>query len=356
VTFVAPRFTRGQVRRAGEILSGRLPAADAESSLLTQDVLSNWRASHAYPINTFQATLRDRLSRIDHSAVVAQRLKRAPSIIRKLQRFDQMQLDRMQDIGGLRAVVRTLQHVRALEGAYRASDWQHELVNSKDYVNAPKEDGYRGVHLIYRYKNDAAPEYDGLLLEIQIRSARQHSWATAVETASVFLGESLKSGEGDLAWRRFFALSGSAIAHLEGSNPVEEFSHLTREETIQAVVLSEYQLRVIDKLQGFAMAAIEIEKTLKKKEHPGVSYHLIILNFVQKTIEIKPYSPAGLEQASEDYAAAELRVVNGEPLEVVLVSAGSLRALHRAYPNYFLDTHEFIKELHTLRQLVKRRS
>lgn len=32
-------------------------------------------------------------------------------------------------------------------------------------------------------------------------------------------------------------------------------------------------------------------------------------------------------------------------VQVVLVSAGSIESLKRAYPNYFLDTHEFLKQL-----------
>jgi putative GTP pyrophosphokinase len=348
--FVAPKFTRGEVRRAGEILAGRVAVDDPSLHVWTADVLANWRASHAYPVNTFQATLRDRLARIDHTALVAQRLKRAPSIIKKLQRFEGMQLPRMQDVGGLRAVVRTLPNVRALELAYKLSQWKHELVSTKDYIASPKTDGYRGIHLVYRYVNAAVPQYNGLLLELQIRSARQHAWATAVETASVFLGAALKTGEGDEAWLHFFALSASAIAHLEGAEPVPQFAQHSREEILQAVEFAEKQLRVIATLQGFTVAAHHIEKQQKEG-----SYHLITLNFDTRRVNMRAYSDDELELASRDYAIAEQRAANGEPLEVVLVSAGPLKALRRAYPNYFLDTHEFVKELHSMEQQVRRR-
>lgn len=39
-------------------------------------VVNEWRSDHAYPINTFQATLRTKLRSIDPTALVAQRLKR----------------------------------------------------------------------------------------------------------------------------------------------------------------------------------------------------------------------------------------------------------------------------------------
>ena len=114
--FVEPQFTRGQVNRAGQVLAHPESYDKHELDAATL-VLANWRAAHAYPINTFQATLRHKLTAIDEHAIVAQRLKRAPSIVAKLRRFHGMQLARMQDIGGLRAVVDSLPKVHRLEAA-----------------------------------------------------------------------------------------------------------------------------------------------------------------------------------------------------------------------------------------------
>ncbi|MCF7790532.1 MAG: hypothetical protein K9M56_00915 [Victivallales bacterium] len=82
-------------------------------------IVSNWRACHAYPINTFQSTLRQKVKVIDSNALVAQRLKRFISIIKKLGRSKGMQLSRMQDIGGLRAVLSNITKVRKLENVYK---------------------------------------------------------------------------------------------------------------------------------------------------------------------------------------------------------------------------------------------
>ena len=81
-----------------------------------------------------------------------------------------MNLSQMQDIGGLRAVVGSVSRARKLETSYRTSNFKHELVSSKDYIDNPKPDGYRSVHLVYRYANERAPEYNGLLLELQLRT------------------------------------------------------------------------------------------------------------------------------------------------------------------------------------------
>jgi putative GTP pyrophosphokinase len=116
-------------------------------------------------------------------------------MILKLKRFSGMQLARMQDIGRLRAVVNTVSQAGKLETAYRTASFQHELLTVKSYIDHPKEDGYRRIHLIYRYRNSRAREYDALSLEIQMRTKLQHAWATAVETMGTFLGQALKSGE-----------------------------------------------------------------------------------------------------------------------------------------------------------------
>jgi putative GTP pyrophosphokinase len=98
VAFVEPQYSKSQVNKAGEILVAP-KAYSAEDREWARGVLANWRACHGHPINTFQATLRLKLKAIDDGAIVAQRLRRAPSIISKLERFEGMKLARMQDIG-----------------------------------------------------------------------------------------------------------------------------------------------------------------------------------------------------------------------------------------------------------------
>jgi hypothetical protein len=48
-----------------------------------------------------------------------------------------------------------------------------------------------------------------------------------------------------------------------------------------------------------------------------------------------------LNRASEEYLKIE-REIAGNNFDVVLVSAESLEALRRAYPNYYLDTTIFL--------------
>ncbi len=339
MAFVVPLYSKSQVNRAGDILKS-LDAFSSVDQAWAASVLANWRACHGYPINTFQATLRSKLHSIDSDAIVAQRLKRAPSIILKLQRFDGMQLARMQDIAGLRAVVASVSKVRKLESAYRESNFKHQLTSSKNYVDMPKDDGYRSIHLIYKYVNHHTVDYNGLSLELQLRTRLQHAWATAVETMGTFLGQALKSGQGEGQWRSFFAKAGAALAVIERTTPVPGFEKHTAEEVYLEVAEAEVRLRVLDKLRGFAIAADKI--TTQRGQG---AYHLVVLDSGNRTVTITPYPIARLEQANIDYAKVEERTRAGETIEAVLVSAGPVDALRRAYPNYFLDTQDFIKQI-----------
>src|SRR5262249_11514776 len=157
------------------------------------DVINNWRAAHSQPLVTFNMTLRSRSAKIDARALVAQRLKRLPSIEAKLRDRPSMRLTQMQDIGGVRAVLSTVSHVRELVRQYQEARTQHVLFGVDDYIAAPKVDGYRSVHLIYRYQSDFNAVYNGLYVEIQVRSRLQHAWATTVETVSILTGQALKS-------------------------------------------------------------------------------------------------------------------------------------------------------------------
>ncbi len=101
--------SKTSVRKAGHILATNTGNVDADDAF---SLLSQWRSLHSYPINTFQATLRQKINTLGlKNAIVAQRLKRTPSIIAKLKRLKTMGLDRMQDIGGLRIVLASVDDV-----------------------------------------------------------------------------------------------------------------------------------------------------------------------------------------------------------------------------------------------------
>lgn len=263
-----------------------------------------------------------------------------------------MYLARMQDIGGVRAVVNTIEEVRDLEAQYtRPNAFSHILHHEPyDYIGHPKSDGYRGVHLVYKYhntlaRNGKAQEYEDLLVELQLRTKLQHTWATAVETVGTILGEGFKSGLGNEAWREFFALVSSAFAIIEKSPVLEQHSKYTNEELFKKLIDIERRLKVREQIQGLTVAADAIQQ-----HGIGGYYNLIILDLARKSVRIRAYTSDQLLQASRDLAEMEKKQSEGTAIDAVLVSAGRLKLLKRAYPNYFLDIRDFLKKIEIIVQ------
>lgn len=347
-----PKESKNQINKAGLILVKNNPSVEEIS--WARDLAEKWRACHAYPINTFQATLRRKLKHFSGEPLVAQRLKRMPTIIDKLKRYKNMKLTTMQDIGGVRAVLESISDVDKLASGYRNNKrLKHELIDEDNYVKNPRsEDGYRSIHLIYKYKNKTVPTYNNLRIELQIRTKLQHIWATAVETMGTFLGQALKSRQGDQEWIDFFAVTSSAFAYQEKSPLVPRYKNLTHKETYLAVAKAEADLGALDKMRGFTVAVDAIVK--KRSSGESWFYHLIILNSLEHKVQIKPYNRDSFKQAMKDYSRVEQEAALGKRIEPVLVSAGPIEILRRAYPNFFLDIGDFVKKVKTIISLTKR--
>lgn len=345
MSYPVPKYTKSTINRAGKILvDSKASTAKREFAL---EVLSNWRACHGYPVNTFQSTLRSRVERLGNHSLVAQRLKRLSTIEDKLKRFSGMALSTMQDIGGLRAVVKSVDYVRKLESMYLTSGkrFQHELIRKKDYIMDPKPDGYRGVHLVYKYKNKLKPKYDGFSVELQLRTQLQHTWATAVETMSINLKQALKTGGGEGKWRDFFAIASSAFSYIEKSPRVPKYKDLSEDKTYKNLIAIEKEIKAIETMRGLSLA---LSKVSVNKRRQNFYYHLIVLNFVERTVSVNSYPKSGIKKATDEYIKAELEATKNGQTDAVLVSAGNLNALKRAYPNYFLNVTDFINKIQTI--------
>lgn len=336
------RYSNRQINEAGEVLKSKDDYSYFQI-IEAENVLTYWRTIHAYSINTFQATLRDKIKRIGISnAIVAQRLKRSVSIVSKLQRFDSMKLATMQDIAGIRAIVKNIMEVRQVEKSYRQSKFLHVLKGEKDYILEPANSGYRGVHLIFQFNSLKKLESDGLKIELQIRTKLQHTWATAVETMGTFLEFSLKSSQGPKEWLEFFSLVSAGFAILENCPISNKHSSLSHKELFKLIIAKAEQLNVQEKLSAFSIAANHISTNTNKKKY---KYNLITLDLNLKTVSIKSYPAYRLEQANIDYTKAERDISDGARIHTVLVSTGSVQSLRKAYPSYFLDSKEFLNKL-----------
>lgn len=331
---------RDVVDWAGEVLLHPQRASKSDPSAIIEalDVIGNWRSSHSFPLNTFQATLRKKARTVHGNSVVAQRIKRLSSIRTKLRRFKWLTLSEMQDIGGCRAVLDSTDSVLRLVDEYRHGNLKHTLCDFDNYIETPKKSGYRGIHLIYQYHSDKKQDYEGLKIEVQIRSVLQHAWATAVETVGTFTEQALKSSFGDARWQRFFALMGTAIAHREKSPPVPA-TPVNRKELSAELAAIAHELNVVPRLQQYAQALTVPDVLRAQQAH----FYLLRLDVRAGQLTVEGFKASQADAANVRYLEAEKETAASPGADAVLVSVDSLEALRRAYPNYYADTHIFVE-------------
>lgn len=335
MTWTVPKFSKEQVNEAGNVFARGGTQMSLEHA---EEVINNFRSSHAFPLNTIQANLRNKAREVDPAALTAQRIKRLPSIHKKLVDRQMMKLTQMQDVGGCRAIVNSVNDVRRVVTSFKKGKMKHRLASEDDYISTPRSTGYRGVHLVYRYVSDHNETYNDLKIEVQIRSKLQHAWATAVEVVGMFTGQALKSSAGEQQWLRFFALMASAGAIIE-KTPTVPGTPTNRMSLIRELKGLESTLKVRERLAQYGQAIKETDEN----NVSGAKYLLLRLNTQTQEVRIKGYKQRDISKAETDYLSAEKTGLSSAGLESVLVSVESMASLRRAYPNYFLDTKKFVE-------------
>jgi hypothetical protein len=132
---------------------------------------------------------------------------------------------------------------------------------------------------------------------------------------------------------------------MEKTAVLPRHERMSKNEIFNAVAEAENKLSALDIMSGFYTAAKEISKRSSNK---GWSYHLIILNSIQRTVQVIPFNRDELDKAVKAYSKIEAEAVRGKKIEPVLVSAGPLNTLKHAYPNFFLDISEFFDAVNSI--------
>ncbi len=327
-------ITKEKINQAGYALIGKsnkLP--ENESST----VLKDFRFIHQHPMALFRHIIDRRLKKHNINALVSQRLKRIPSIIKKLKIHKNMGLSRMQDIGGLRIVVDDIKNAYLirdeLANVENHGNFTFTFANEKDYIKNPPNSGYRSIHRVYKYHKNVPLEKQ-CRVEIQIRTKIQHSWATAVEVTGTYLNQPLKQSFGDEKYLDIFKKISKLFIGLEK----KDIDYVLAKEVKQDIE----NIELIKKLESFNIITGHIVSN-----NQG-NFLLLKMDFKNEIIEMNQYSQKKFAEANEDYLKMELENWNNKAIEVVLVSMQDIKNLQQSYPNYFMDTKEFIKNLTTI--------
>ena len=339
-----PEHSRTQVNAAGATLID--PAGSLNDLRRARAIINNWRAAHSLPLDRIRMELQERVAPLGEEALVAQRLKRLSSIDAKLRRFRNMNLAQMQDVGGCRAVLPSVDDVRRVARCYADSSSKHRVVHTGDYVTRPRASGYRGIHLVSRFQPGEAHEagYAGMRIEIQLRSRLQHAWAAAVETVGTFSGQALKSSEGDEGWLRFFALMASEIAFSEECPLVPDTAD-SRDTLRREIAAAAGTLDAVARLEGYRRTLKVLEGHVRNGQ--AEYFHIVAESWPDGTARVRWNEYAGdeREEAIRAFEEVEAAIEHFPGAETVLVRVASVGALRSAYPSYFADTRAFVAEL-----------
>lgn len=276
-----PKYSKSEINKAGKTIADKNSSKKERQDALK--VLNNWRSSHTYPLQVIASNLRSK----NPDSIVVQRLKRLDSITGKIERFPKMDLYRTQDLGGCRVIVDSIDEVYSAMNQYKSSRIRHILKREYDYIQNPKESGYRSYHMVYQFHSDRKETYNkNMLIEIQFRTKIQHTWATAVEMMGIYTKSNLKSSQGNEDILRFFTLVSSILALKEGT-PVCPNTSESADELIKEIKSLDSKHNIVSTLSGLNVAIDFDEKNENKKNK--YKYYILILDYSRRKMRIRSF-------------------------------------------------------------------
>lgn len=328
-------ISKNQVRKAGENVK------DDKATNEDYKTISLWRSKHISIMTAMVNAINKKLKVKNLKAIiVARRLKRLSSIEFKLKRFPNMKFDTMQDIAGVRVVFKELQQVKnfqmLMENTYSKEDKKikFKLISTKDYIQKPKDDGYRSIHQIFEHKDDK------MHLELQIRTQLQHYWATAVEVLGMKGESKIKQGKGEDYHKEFFKLSSALFSYTENTTISSKYKSLSKKDICKKIAGLNQKHNILKNLSGLAISGQNIERRANEKKD---YYFIVVLNFETNTLSITGFNRKNFAEAKKFYDSYEQDSKEKQNTDVVLISLDKFKLLKQAYPNYYLDSGSFIR-------------
>ncbi|WP_080732614.1 MULTISPECIES: nucleotidyltransferase family protein [Porphyromonas] len=183
--------TSGDYKRLGKRIRSYPQNISQEDYQMLQDL----RIAHKSSLAAIFTALHSTALKIDKDSVCTYRIKRIESIISKLLRFREMEVQRIADIAGCRCIMTSDEKVIELYERLKKEEERLPFVirSEKNYIENPKKNGYRSIHLNVQIKDDTKK-----VVEIQLRSLDQHNWATLVEISDVLFQSKLKEFEDEI--------------------------------------------------------------------------------------------------------------------------------------------------------------
>ena len=177
-----------------------------------------------------------------------------------------------------------------------------------------------------------------MFVEIQIRTVLENLWATTVELIDSMMAETLKAGTCDKVYMEFFKLVSGLFSIKEGTKIVDGIP-TEKKLIIKRIYDIDKEKSIREKLYAYNNA-LKLCNDVKNNENNV--YYLLHIDLRKKSISVIPYITSEINDAIKDYHKYE-KERNG--VDALLVSGSNFEMIKESYPNYFIDTLQFLQNV-----------
>ncbi len=335
-----PLPSKTKIDRAGLALA-KDKYRDEDEYFELEEVFDEYRKAHLQPLSETTLELQHLLSNYGAQYYIAQRLKRKPQIIRKLNRLS-VRLTQLQDIGGCRIIVQKNGDVDRIHKYLTervAAQNVFKIDRTTDYRELGRDDtGYRGLHVILKRS--------GVHLELQIRSRIQHYWSESIERTSVIYGYHLKESEGDSKVIGYFKNLSDVFYEIEAGREPSIDKRLKVDElrdSCEQIIEQSDRHKVFD-----SYVNEDIIRTLTEKESrnpAGLNNWILVFDWNAGAFVSWDIVSRNPSDAVESYIEYERMFPVESGYEVVLVGSSEVATVRQTHSHYFgIESYENILE------------
>jgi len=331
-------ISRTKIDKSGECLA-KETWSNEDQHIESEIIFDDYRKLHLEPLTEITIKLQSWLSEFGKDFYIAQRIKRKPQILRKLQRFH-VRLSQLQDIGGVRVIFEENSHIDGFTSFMKNKITKgHFFVIERetDYREHGRDDsGYRALHFIISRKN--------VKIELQLRSRIQHNWAERIERTSVIYGYYLKELQGDSRVLEYFKLLSNIFYEIENkrnpsSNLIDELE--TKRLECEKVIQASDKKNVFESSvnENFFKAMVNKDASLKTNFHNW----MIVFDWNTGAFENWRVINGKSNEAITMYVDLEKQYPAETGYEVVMIGSSDVTAIRKTHSHYFgIETYDTI--------------
>lgn len=320
------KYSNKDYKRLGDRIRSNPHDISEEDLIVLQDLRLTYKEPLAIIFNSIEKTAH----KVDDNCICTYRVKRIESIISKLVRFPEMQVNRAEDIAGCRCIMSSTEKAYELYNRIMKNKDRLPFVikgTIHDYIKEPKESGYRSIHI-----NAVLKDGDNRRVEIQIRGLEHHNWATLVEITDLLFGTKLKEfgrkSDADLfEFHRLLSL------------PEEQLSKNDKYQIAETIIKYNY----IDKIgEVFARNYLDVRRQWNKMRLQRNHFFLVstgsdgIPDFMGFNV---------FEEAEKAYFERFINNEGNRNIVLTHLQQASFTKISVAYSNYFLTFNNALNQI-----------